>query len=282
MENTGIVLEGGGMRGLYTAGILDFFMEKNLYFPYVIGVSAGACNAASYISRQFGRSKKVNLDYIGDHRYLSYRNFIKERSLFGMKFMFEEIPNNLVPFDYSAYNKAKESFVIVTTNCNTGKAEYFYNTHGHDLITELKASSSLPFLSPMVDYKGLKLLDGGISDSIPIRKSIEDGNTKNVVILTRDKNYRKEPFNGKFISKRIYKGYAKLSEAIDNRYKTYNETLDYLDSFEDSNNLFVIRPKNKLEVGRLEKNKSKLEALYDQGYEDAKASYEALTKWLSY
>ena len=281
MKNTGLVLEGGGMRGLYTAGILDFFMEKNLYFPYVIGVSAGACNASSYISRQIGRSKKVNLDYIGDHRYLSYRNFIKERSLFGMKFMFEEIPNNLVPFDFSAYNKAKESFVIVATNCDTGKAEYFYNTHGHDLITELKASSSLPFLSPMVNYKGMKLLDGGISDSIPIKKSLEDGNTKNLVILTRDKNYRKEPFSGKFISKRLYKGYPKLNEAMDNRYKIYNDTLDYIDSSEGTSNLFVIRPKTKLEVGRLEKNRSKLEDLFNQGYQDAKASYEDLVKWLS-
>lgn len=281
MNNTGLVLEGGGMRGLYTAGVLDFFMDRNLYFPYIIGVSAGACNASSYISRQIGRTKKVNLKFIGDHRYLSYRNFIKEKSIFGMKFMFEEIPNNLIPFDYSTYNKSKETFVIVATNCSTGQPEYFYNVHGHDLITELKASSSLPFLSPMVEYKGMKLLDGGVSDSIPIKKALQDGNKKNLVILTRDKQYRKAPFNGSFISKKVYKNYPNLNYALENRYKIYNETLDYIDEMEGTNELFVIRPSSKLEVGRLEKNKSKLENLFNQGYEDAKSNYDSLINWIS-
>ena len=281
MENIGLVLEGGGMRGLYTAGVLDVFLNKKIYFPYVIGVSAGACNAASYISRQVGRNKKVTINYIGDHRYLSYRNFFKEGSIFGMKFMFDEIPNKLVPFDYDTYNNSKETFVIVATDCNTGTPVYFYKENGHDVLNQLKASSSLPFLSRMVDIDGMKLLDGGITDSIPLRKSIEDGNKKNVVILTQNKEYRKKPFNGNFISRKIYKNYDKVIEAMNNRYKIYNETLDFIEELESKGQIFVIRPKEPLDVGRLEKDKTKLEKLFAQGYSDAEDSYSQLEEWIN-
>ena len=281
MKNIGLVLEGGGMRGLYTAVVLDFFMNKSIYFPYVIGVSAGACNAASYISRQKGRNKKVTLDYIGDPRYLSYRNFFKEGSVFGMNFMFEEIPNKLIPFDYHTYNNSKETFVIVATDCNTGDPVYFYKESGHDILNQLKASSSLPFLSPIVDINGMKLLDGGIADSIPIKKSIKDGNEKNVVILTRNKDYRKKPFNGNFISKRIYKNYDKIIDAINNRHKIYNETLDFIEELESKKQIFVIRPNKALEVGRLEKDKSKLERLFNQGYSDSENCYNQLNEWIN-
>jgi len=281
MENIGLVLEGGGMRGLYTAGVLDAFMDMDMYFPYVIGVSAGACNAASYISRQKGRNKKVTIGYIRDPRYLSYRNFFKQGSIFGMNFMFDEIPNKLVPFDYHTYNNSKETFVIVATDCNTGTPVYFYKKHGHDILNQLKASSSLPFLSPMVDIKGLKLLDGGIVDSIPIRKSISDGNKKNVVILTQNKGYRKKPFKGNFISKKIYKNYSKIIEALNNRYKIYNETLDFIEELESEKKIFVIRPTQPLAVGRLEKDTSKLENLFNQGYSDTENHYTKLSEWLN-
>lgn len=281
MKNIGLVLEGGGMRGIYTAGILDFFMDKNIYFPYVIGVSAGACNAASYISRQKGRNKKVTLDYIDDSRYLSYRNFFKEGSIFGMNFMFEEIPNKLIPFDYNAYNNSEETFVIVATDCNTGTPVYFYKESGHDILNQLKASSSLPFLSPIVDINGMKLLDGGIGDSIPIKKSIEDGNEKNIVILTRNKGYRKKPTKGSFISKKIYKNYDYLVEAINNRYKIYNETLDYIEELESKNQVFIIRPSEQVKVGRLEKDKTKLENLFNQGYSDSENCFKQLSEWIN-
>ena len=281
MENIGLVLEGGGMRGLYTAGVLDVFMNKNIYFPYVIGVSAGACNAASYISRQKGRNKKVSIDYIGDSRYLSYRNFFKEGSIFGMNFMFEEIPNKLIPFDYHTYNNSKETFVIVATDCNTGTPVYFYKKTGHDILNQLKASSSLPFLSPIVDINGMKLLDGGIVDSIPIKKSIKDGNKKNVVILTQNKNYRKRPSKGNFVAKTVYKKYDKIIDALNNRYKMYNETLDFIDELELKKEIFVIRPKKALDVGRLEKNKFKLEELFHQGYSDCEDCYNQLNEWIN-
>jgi len=280
MKNIGLVLEGGGMRGLYTAGVLDVFMNNNIYFPYVIGVSAGACNAASYISRQIGRNKRVILDYIGDPRYMSYRNFFKEGNLFGTDFVFNEIPNKLIPFDYHTYNNSKETFVIVATDCNRGTPVYFYKKNGHDVLNQLKASSSLPFLSPIVDINGMKLLDGGIVDSIPIKKSIEDGNKKNVIILTRDKNYRKKPFKGNFVSKKVYKNYENIVQAINNRYKIYNETLDYIEELELSGKAFVIRPKESLQIGRLEKNKVKLEKLFNQGYYDSENCFNKLSEWI--
>jgi predicted patatin/cPLA2 family phospholipase len=165
VENIGLVLEGGGMRGLYTTGVLDFFMHKNLYFPYVIGVSMGACNAASYISRQKGRTKRVNINYIDDPRYLSIKNWIKKKGIFGSDFVFDEIPNKIELFDTETFNKAKERFIIVTTDCDSGKPVYFEKSECQDEILDvIKASSSLPFVSPIVKYKGINLLDGGISD----------------------------------------------------------------------------------------------------------------------
>ncbi|MBC8060203.1 MAG: patatin family protein [Clostridiaceae bacterium] len=281
MKNIGLVLEGGGMRGVYTAGVLDLFMDKDIYFPYVIGVSAGACNAASYLSRQKGRSKEINIGFINDHRYLSFRNLLKERSIFGMKFMFDELPNRLVPFDYATYNKSETTFVIVATDCISGKPVYFYKKKGHDILNQLKASCSLPFLSPIITINGMKLLDGGISDSIPIKKAIEDGTKRNVIILTRNKGYRKKPTKGNFISRKIYKNYDCLIEAINNRYKVYNETLDYIEMLEANKQVFVIRPSELLNVGRLEKNKQKLEDLFNQGYSDAEKCCGELNEWLN-
>jgi predicted patatin/cPLA2 family phospholipase len=142
---TGLVLEGGGMRGVYTAGILEFFLEKALYFPYVIGVSAGACNAISYIAKQKGRNKRVNIEFIRDSRYLSYRNLWKEKSMFGMDFIFDELPNKLVPFDYETFQRTEHTFIVGATDCLTGKPVYFNNHQEDNMNVVLRASSSLPF-----------------------------------------------------------------------------------------------------------------------------------------
>jgi len=280
MENIGLVLEGGGMRGVYTAGILEFFMEKDLYFPYVVGVSAGACQGASYISRQKERNKQVSIGYINHPKYLSLRNLPRERSLFGMNFIFDEIPNKLVPFDYKTYHEAKEKFLIGTTDCSTGKAVYFEKSDYADPLNLLKASSSLPFLSPVIKINDLCLLDGGISAPIPIHKSIEDGNHKNVVVLTRNIGYRKEPFKMKKLAKMIYPNYNNLIDAMLNRHNLYNNTLDYLDELEKENKAFIFRPSLPLQVGRLEKDANKLSDLYKLGYEDGKDNYENLQRFL--
>lgn len=280
MIEAGLVVEGGGMRGVYTAGVLDYFMEKNLYFDDCYGVSAGACHISSYVSKQIGRSIKVTLDYINDKRYCSVNSLIKTGDMFGVEMLYDLIPNKLELYDYDTFNKFKGNFYSVVTNCKTGKAEYIKIKDMKKDIIAVRASSSLPLLSRIVEINGNEYLDGGITDSIPIKKSIKDGHKKNVVILTRDKTYRKS--KPKFLSllKFKYKKYPNLVKAIENRYKIYNETLDFLEEEKAKNKVFIIQPKLPVKISRIEKDKDKLKELYDQGYEDAKELYEDLMKFL--
>lgn len=279
--NTGLILEGGGMRGVYTAGVLDFFMEKDLYFKDCYAVSAGACHAISYFSKQRGRSIKVNLDYLHDKRYCSVNSLIKTGDMFGVDMIYNIIPNKLVLFDYDTYNKFDGNFYSVVTNCETGEAEYLRINDARKDIDAVRASSSLPLLSRIVEINGKKYLDGGISDSIPIRKSIEDGHEKNVVVLTRDKSYRKEKSKLLPVFKIKYKKYPKFLKAVENRYRVYNETLDFIDEEKKKNKAFVIQPKYHVSIGRLEKDKEKLRALYKQGYNDARDCYDDLIKFIN-
>lgn len=280
MIEAGLVVEGGGMRGVYTAGVLDYFMEKNLYFDDCYGVSAGACHISSYVSKQIGRSMKVTLDYINDKRYCSVNSLIKTGDMFGVEMLYDIIPNKLELYDYDTFNKFKGNFYSVVTNCKTGKAEYMKIKDMKKDIIAVRASSSLPLLSRIVEINGKEYLDGGITDSIPIKKSIKDGHKKNVVILTRDKTYRKS--KPKFLSffKLKYKKYPNLVKAIENRYKMYNETLDFIEEEKAKNKVFIIQPKLPVKISRIEKDKDKLKELYDQGYEDAKELYEDLMKFL--
>ena len=279
--NTGLILEGGGMRGVYTAGVLDFFMEKDLYFKDCYAVSAGACHAISYFSKQRGRSIKVNLDYLHDKRYCSVNSLIKTGDMFGVDMIYNIIPNKLVLFDYDTYNKFDGNFYSVVTNCETGEAEYLRINDARKDIDAVRASSSLPLWSRIVEINGKKYLDGGISDSIPIRKSIEDGHEKNVVVLTRDKSYRKEKSKLLPVFKIKYKKYPKFLKAVENRYRVYNETLDFIDEEKKKNKAFVIQPKYHVSIGRLEKDKEKLRALYKQGYNDARDCYDDLIKFIN-
>lgn len=280
MEKTGLVLEGGGMRGLYTCGVLEYFMEKDLYFNYIIGVSAGACNAVSYISRQKGRNKRVNLEFGDNWRYMSFRNFLLEKSFIGMNFIFDEIPNKHISFDFETFSNAPCKFIVGATDCNTGEPVYLNKEDVKDGFHALRASSSLPLISPIVNFKGYELLDGGISDSIPISKSINDGNEKNVIILTRDKGYRKSPIKFANLIKLKYRKYPLLINSLLNRYKKYNETLDYIEQLEAEGKISVIRPLEELKVGRLERNKAKLSQLFDMGYEDAKNSFDRIENFI--
>ncbi len=280
MKNVGLVLEGGGMRGVYTSGVLDFFMEKDLYFPYVIGVSAGACNAVSYVSKQKGRSKKATIDSIEDPEYMNYRNLFEYGSLLHMDMIFDEFPNKIIPFDYDTFFANKQECVIVTTNCITGKSEYFYKKDSQDIMNICRASSSIPLLSPIVEVDGTPMLDGGITDSIPIQKSIQDGNIRNVLVLTRDQTYRKKPSKIKWIIEKAYKEYPYLQKSIFNRYQMYNDTLDFILEQEKEGKVFVIRPQKPVQIRRMEKNVERLTALYTQGYEDGKRVYDLLMNWL--
>ncbi len=278
--NAGLVLEGGGMRGVYTAGVLEYFLDQGISFPYVIGVSAGAAMAASYLSMQKGRNKQVNIGYVNDPRYISWRNFIKTGQAFGMDFIFDEIPNQLVPYHYDQFYQNATEFVVGTTDCVSGTPIYFSkDDYGKDMLKVLRASSSLPFLAPEIHYKGKVLLDGGISDPIPLKKSIQDGNKRNVVVLTRNEGYQKKPSKIQFLVKRKYSHYSGLQKAIANRYQVYNDTLTYLKEEEQKGNVLIIRPTEPLEVGRMERNPTKLERLYHQGYEDAKKIESHLLTW---
>ncbi len=281
MSSIGLVLEGGGMRGVYTAGVLEYFAEQGLYFPYTIGVSAGACMAASYLSRQRGRNRIVNVDWVKDPRYISWRNYWRNRQLFGMDFIFDEIPNSLVPFDYDTFRQSPEELVIGTTDCNTGESIYYRKSDpGLDLLRVLRASSSLPFIAPIVEYGGRELLDGGISDPIPVRQAERDGCKRNVVILTRNSDYRKSRNRFSWLLRRAYGRYPAFVATMMRRHEIYNDTLSYIDEQERSGQTFVIRPRLPLTVGRMERDPAKLDALYLQGYKDAEQMMPELRKWM--
>jgi predicted patatin/cPLA2 family phospholipase len=282
MENrVGLVLEGGGMRGVYTAGILEYFLESQLFFPYVIGVSAGACNAASYLSKQKGRNKTVTIEYASDPRYISWKNYFRNRQFFGMDFIFDEIPNNHVPYHYDVFYNSPSEFVVGTTDCLTGEPVYFKKQdYGKDLLTVLRASSSLPFIAPEVRFKDKILLDGGISDPIPLKKAQQDGFAKNIVILTRNKGYLKKPSKFHYLVNRKYPEYKGLQQSLRNRYQIYNETVEYLEMEEKKGNVLIIRPTQPLKVGRMERNPQRLEELYNQGYEDARSAMSSIVNYI--
>jgi predicted patatin/cPLA2 family phospholipase len=281
-DHVGLVLEGGGMRGVYTAGVLEYFLENQLFFPYVIGVSAGACNAASYLSKQKGRNKIVTIQYASDPRYISWRNYFKNRQFFGMDFIFDEIPNQHVPYYYDVFYEGPSEFVIGTTDCKTGEPVYYKKQdYGQEMLTVLRASSSLPFIAPEISFQNRMLLDGGISDPIPIKKAQSDGFTKNIVVLTRDKGYEKKPGKFHFLVNRKYPEYKGLQQALKDRYKIYNETVSYLEEEEKKGNVFIIRPSQPLKVGRMERDPRKLEELYNQGYADAKRTIDNINQWFN-
>ncbi|WP_438444876.1 patatin-like phospholipase family protein [Gorillibacterium sp. sgz5001074] len=282
MNEIGLVLEGGGMRGVYTAGVLECFLENGVDIPYVTGVSAGACNAASYISRQTGRNKKVTIDYVTHPRYLSVRNLFREKSLFGWSLIFDEIPNKLVPFDYEAFYGNPGRFWVGMTDALTGETVYAEksDTLGQrDILTVIQASSSLPFVSPPVEAGGRVLFDGGISDPIPIHKSAADGNKRHVVVLTKPEGYRKKPFKHRWLADRFYPKYPGLAEAMERRYRIYNETLDETEAMEREGQVLLIRPSAELPVGRVTKDPAKLTALYELGFRDAEQALPRLREW---
>ncbi len=282
LENSALILEGGGLRGIYTSGVLRFFMDRGLFFPYVIGVSMGACNAANYVSRQPERNRIVNTRFVDDPRYISYLRLLAGGELFGMKFIFDTIPNQLVPFDYQAFRESAMKCISVVTDCETGKPLYFEKSElGKDYLSILQASTCLPFISNPVQYNGQILMDGGLSDSIPIRKSIGDGNRKNVLILTQPKGYRKKRFKFNSLARMRYPRFPGLCEALATRYIRYNETLDFIDTLERQDKIFIIRPRSVLPARRIERDRNRLYAAYDQGYQDASESYEKLCRYLT-
>ena len=265
VENMGLVLEGGGMRGIFTCGVLDYFMEHNIWFPYVIGVSAGACNGLSYVSRQKGRARRSNIDILEEFRYVGLKYMFSQRNIMDFKLLFDDLPNRILPYDYATYFHSSTRFVMVTSNCLTGEAEYMEEKSSPQRLLDIcRASSSLPFVCPVTWVDDIPMLDGGICDSIPVKRAIEEGISRNVLVLTRNKGYRKDEKEIK-VPPFFYRKYPLIRKSLAMRNKKYNETMDMIDRMEDEGTAIVIRPEQPMQVGRIEKDIYKLKDLYEEG-----------------
>lgn len=278
----GLILEGGNKRGVFTSGILDYFMDNDLYFPYVIGVSAGSCNALGYVSRQPKRTKRCMIDFLRAGNYVGVKNIAKQKSIMNMDLIFDIFPNSVIPFDYDTYFASDQICKIVTTNCLTGKAEYLVESEDKNRLMDItRASCSIPILSPPVFVDQIPMLDGGMADSVPLRQAIKDGCNRNVLILTRTKGYRKTPSRrvNKAAEILYQKRYPNLVRTIKTRYKRYNKTMDYIDKLEEEGKIFVIRPQI-APVKNMEKHPDVLQKFYDHGYEYAAQIYGDMEKFI--
>ncbi len=274
LNHTALVLEGGGMRGVFTAGVLDFFMDHQIHFQYTIGVSAGACNGLSYLSNQRGRAHHCNIELLQEYNYIGFKSLLIKKSIMDFDLLFDDFPERIIPYDYNFYFNTPQRLEMVTSNCLTGEATYLEEKKDKVRLLKIaRASSSLPFFCPMVEVDGIPMLDGGISDAIPIRHAFNEGYSKAVVVLTRNEGYRKEE-KKKHIPSLIYKKYPLLRQRIQNRAREYNQTLDYLSEMEAAGKVLIIRPKNRISVDRIEKNTLKLCALYEEGYACAAEAFK--------
>ena len=254
------------MRGVFTSGVLDALMKHEVYFPYVVAVSAGACNGLSYMSRQPRRARWSNIDMLRKYDYISLRSLIVNGSIFDPDILYNRFPNEIVPFDYAAYERNPATFEMVTTNCRTGTAMYLSEKHDHQRLTAIvKASSSLPFVGQVTEVDGQPMLDGGIVDSIPIVRAVDTGHTDNVVVLTRNRGYRSTERD--FKTPRFFYGeYPRLRVALSHRTAEYNRQLELIERMEDWGEIVVVRPERPLEVGRITQDVQKLERLYEEGF----------------
>lgn len=264
---SGLVLEGGGMRGVFTCGVLDNFMDRGIRFPYTIGVSAGACNGLSYMSEQRGRAKFSNIDLLDKYHYIGFRHLITKGSIMDFKLLFEEFPTRIIPYDYARYAKCTERYEMVTTDCATGQACYYEEkSDPRRIIDIVRASSSLPYVCHITKVDGREMLDGGIADSIPIMRARDLGYDNNVVVLTRNKGYRKSD-KLSFVPPLVYRKYPALRDALRRRNMEYNKQIALVEELEERGDIVVIRPERPIEVGRMERDVKRLIALYDEGYD---------------
>lgn len=283
MKRATIVLEGGATRGVFTSGVLDYLMEQDLYLSHVIGVSAGSCNGVDYVSRQPGRTRDCMIHREKEYNYyFGFSKFIKEKSLMDMDMIFDKYPNGFFPFDYDTYFASEMECEIVTTNCETGQAEYMTERSDRERLMKIcRASSSMPLVSPIVNVDGIPYLDGGLADSIPVKRALELGNDKVVLILTRNPGYRKKPTSRAVadLYRRAYKTYPNLVRTIIRRNYVYNQQVKLVEKLEREGKIFVLRPLIPT-VSRLEKNYDVLMHFYDHGYYLMKRKYEALKDYL--
>lgn len=265
-RKTALVLEGGGMRGVFTSGVLDAFMKHDLTFPYVVAVSAGACNGMSYVSHQPRRARISNIDYLARYKYIGLRHLVTQGCIFDRELLYDKFPNQYLPFDFDTFFSSPMTFEMVTTNCLTGQPMYLSERHDRQRALDIvRASSSLPYVSKIVDVDGIPMLDGGIVDSIPLQHAIDMGHPTNVLVLTRNRGYRNTGKDMK-IPRFIYRKYPRLRVALSHRLAAYNAQLEYVERMEDEGRVICIRPERPMEVDRIEKDIAKLERLYEEGF----------------
>lgn len=283
MNKTALVLEGGAMRSLYTSGVLDVLMENNVDVDAVIGVSAGALTGANYISKQIGRSAKINIEYCDNSSYIGLKAIKQSKGLFGFEYLFNEISEKEVPFDVETFDNNEEcKFVVGATNCNTGKTEYFIKDNWENIAKVIQASSSMPLVSNMVDINGVKYLDGAIECNIPIKWALDNNYEKIIVVLTRDAGYEKKPLsnNMKKAYSIVYKKYPELVKTMYNRPKAYNDLREEIKKLEEQGRVLVLRPNDPIDVARLEKDKEKLKRLYEIGRKEASDKLKEIIEYI--
>lgn len=282
MYKNGLVLEGGGTRAVFTSGVLDCFLDNKIEFPYIIGVSAGTCNAVSYISKSYRRQIDITLKYVNDKRYMSVENFLLKGEYLNYDWIFDELSYDLMPINQEIFDNANCHFVSVVTSAETGQAEYLTvpDVHKRGCI-ELRASCSLPIATKGTEINGKLYFDGGIADSIPAKKALDDNCEKIVVVLTQDVNYIKKSMDKIApILKKKYKKYPKLADAILNRHNMYNSQLEYVKELEKEGRAYVVRPSHPLHCSTLEKNKDILNDIYKDGYSIAEKNINEIKEFL--
>ena len=281
MYQAGLVLEGGAMKGVYTAGVLDFFLDAGIDFAKCYGVSAGACCLCSYLSRQKGRQYSVFTDYLEDKNYWGLSSLLRTGDYFNVQMCYHDIPEHLDPFDYETYRKNPMDFYVVVTDAKTGKALYKKVDRCDKTEMEwMRASASMPIVSKPVCVDGYELLDGGVADSIPVQKMQELGFDKTVVVLTQPRDYVKKKNQLMPLAKVSLRRYPAMIDAMEHRHEHYNEELEYIREKEERGELFVIRPPKKIEVSKVERDRQRLLAAYRMGRETMKEHMRSLERFL--
>lgn len=276
----GLVLEGGAMRGMFTAGVLDVLLDEQIAVDGAVTVSAGALFGINYPAKQRGRVLRYNLKYLHDKRYMGWHSLFTTGNVVNKAFAFYELPFTLDPFDQATFAASQIDFWVTLTNIETGEPEYVKITDAFTQMEALRATSAMPMVSRVVEIEGKKYLDGGISDSIPLDKAITLGYDKIIVILTRPLDYRKKPSNN-WLFKLFYRHYPKLIERWENRYAEYNQAVEKVIEMEKAGKIFVIRPSESLDISRLEKDLTKVQAMYDLGVKDGQAALSELKNYLA-
>ncbi|MDD7544647.1 patatin family protein [Actinobacillus porcinus] len=276
---TALVLEGGAMRGLFTAGVLDVFLDEHIQVDGMVTVSAGALFGVNFPSQQRGRVLRYNLKYLNDKRYMGLHSLFTTGNIVNRDFAFYELPFTLDPFDQNQFAQSNIDFWVTLTNVETGEAEYIKINDAFAQMEALRATSAMPMVSKMVEVDGQRYLDGGIADSIPLQKTLALGYDKIILVLTRPLDYRKKP-SSTFLFKLLYRKFPKLCERWANRYLEYNQAVERVMELEQQGKIFVIRPSVDLNISRLEKNPAKVQAMYDLGVADARTQIQALNAYL--